>query len=198
MEDVESEIEAVNPCVFQCIKCRVVVGDSYCLQAASKEYNVITLTAASNVKRSQDVFTSKNGFDVGSTYFAFTCSTCSTLLGKYYLTTSMELDDWRQKFTFNCDLVSSYELGKAQHGDPQTGSWKAQDKAKAKDKDASQDKGGDADAGVGVWTITQQQEEVQEEVMKVQHVMLDLAMRTAVLEEQVAALQQQGSKRSRS
>lgn len=76
----------------------------------------ITLTAASNIQRSADVYTSKEGLDVGSTYFRFTCAMCQNPLGLYYLTTSKDLDELREKFSFNYESVTLYEIGKAQHG----------------------------------------------------------------------------------
>lgn len=76
----------------------------------------ITLTAASNIQRSADVYTSKEGLDVGSTFFRFTCAMCQNPLGLYYLTTSKDLDDLREKFSFSYESVTLYEMGKAQHG----------------------------------------------------------------------------------
>ena len=76
----------------------------------------ITLTAASGIQRSADVYTSKAGPDVGSTYFRFTCAACQNSLGRYYLTTSKDLDNLREKFTFTIESITSYELGKPQHG----------------------------------------------------------------------------------
>jgi Yippee zinc-binding/DNA-binding /Mis18, centromere assembly len=78
--------------------------------------NTMTLTAASNIQRSADVYTSKAGPDVGSTYFRFTCAECQNGLGRYYLTTSADLDSLREKFTFTVESITSYELGKSQHG----------------------------------------------------------------------------------
>jgi hypothetical protein len=37
-------------------------------------------------------------------------------LGKYYLTTSLDLDYAREQFTFEIAALSSYVLGQAQHG----------------------------------------------------------------------------------
>jgi hypothetical protein len=36
--------------------------------------------------------------------------------GKYYLTTSSDLDYAREKFSFNLNSIKSYVLGKPQHG----------------------------------------------------------------------------------
>jgi hypothetical protein len=41
---------------------------------------------------------------------------CQNPLGLYYLTTSKDLDDLREKFSFSYESVTLYELGKAQHG----------------------------------------------------------------------------------
>ena len=76
----------------------------------------VTLAAASNIQRSADVYTSKEGVNVGSTFFRFTCAMCQNQLGLYYLTTSKDLDDLREKFSFSYESVTLYELGKAQHG----------------------------------------------------------------------------------
>ena len=53
---------------------------------------------------------------MGSTYFCFSCTNCQESLGLYYLTTSKELDDLREMFSFNYESVTLYEVGKAQHG----------------------------------------------------------------------------------
>lgn len=53
---------------------------------------------------------------MGSTYFRFSCARCHDRLGRYYLTTSKDLDELREKFTFDYECVTLYELGNAQHG----------------------------------------------------------------------------------
>ena len=105
-----------SPLVFYCSKCRTIVGDSFSYLSSDAELKVITLSATSNIQRSADVYTSKSGADVGSTYFSFACVSCQTSLGRYYLTTSKDLDYLREKFSFNVDSISSYTLGNAQHG----------------------------------------------------------------------------------
>ena len=45
------------------------------------DMNTITLSASSNIARSADVYTSKDGRDVGSTFFSFTCLICDASLG---------------------------------------------------------------------------------------------------------------------
>lgn len=115
-EDNDEETTISSPLVFYCSKCRTLVGDSFSYLSSDAELKVITLSATSNIQRSADVYTSKSGADVGSTYFSFACVSCQTSLGRYYLTTSKDLDYLREKFSFNVDAISSYTLGNAQHG----------------------------------------------------------------------------------
>jgi len=115
-EEEEETTTITSPLVFYCSKCRTIVGDSFSYLSSDAELKVITLSATSNIQRSADVYTSKSGADVGSTYFSFACVLCQTSLGRYYLTTSKDLDYLREKFSFNVDSISSYTLGNAQHG----------------------------------------------------------------------------------
>ena len=62
------------------------------------------------------VYFSTCSHDIGSTYFNFVCAHCHTIIGRYYLTTSSDLDSLREKFSFLIDEISSYELGKSQLG----------------------------------------------------------------------------------
>lgn len=170
---VETEADAISaPMVFFCLKCQVIVGDSYSLLKINADMNTMTLTGASNVSRSADVYTSKSGPDVGSTYFRFNCSSCQAALGRYYLTTSKDLDDLREKFTFTVDSLGSYELGKAQHG-------KAPDLVAESVFDGTEstgaveggvriDEGEDIDRGA-----------LKEDITKIQHVVMELIERVA-------------------
>lgn len=116
-ESVEGEDSAVSsPLVFSCVKCKTIVGDSFSFLSSSAEAKTITTSAASNIQRSTELYTSYASLDEGSTYFCFLCSQCQQPLGRYYVTTSKDLDHVREKFTFNIDEITSYELGKAQHG----------------------------------------------------------------------------------
>lgn len=105
-----------GPLVFSCIQCKCIMGDSYSIVASNEALGVIVLSAASNIQRCQEVYTSKSGPDVGSTYFTFMCVTCKAAVGKFYLTTSKDLDELREKFSFAVDSISSYELGRSQVG----------------------------------------------------------------------------------
>lgn len=113
-ESISSDI--TGPLVFSCSSCKTIVGDSYAFICSNESLKSITLSAANNIERSADVYTSKGGYDIGSTYFSFACSVCHASIGRYYLTTSKDLDQIREKFTFAIDNISSYEVGKSKFG----------------------------------------------------------------------------------
>ena len=114
--DSEEVPEVSGPLVFSCCKCKTIVGDSFSFLSSNKETNSITLSSSSNIQRTSELYTSYESLDEGSTYFCFMCSSCQQLLGRYYVTTSIDLDHIREKFTFNIENIVSYELGKSQHG----------------------------------------------------------------------------------
>ena len=160
-----------GPLVFSCQKCKTIIGDSFSFLSSNEEMRTITLTASSNIQRSADVYTSKCGGDVGSTYFSFTCFNCQAPLGRYYLTTSKDLDSLREKFTFSVDGISSYELGKAQHGKmPEPVALEA-DAAEAPTADAGS-------LGASLATLN-------EEVFKIQHVFVGMLQRLEAVEMRV-------------
>lgn len=107
-----------GPLVFSCGNCRTIVGDSFSFLCSNEADKTITLSAASNVKRGTQLFTSYDTLDEGNSYFDFECIElrCRKKLGRYYVTTSKDLDHIREKFTFSVDAITSYELGKAQFG----------------------------------------------------------------------------------
>ena len=115
-ENSHNDAQVSGPLVFHCLKCKTVVGDSFSLVCSSEEAKTITLSAASNIQRTNELYTSYETLDEGSTYFSLLCVGCQQSLGRYYVTTSIDLDYARTRFTFAIDSITSYELGKAQHG----------------------------------------------------------------------------------
>ena len=113
-----SSEDVSGPLVFSCCKCKTIVGDSFALFSSNQDMNTITLSASSNIQRTKDIYTSHDKQDHGSSYFLFVCSVCQQPLGKYYITTNNDIDTLREKFTFDIDAITSYELGKSQHGKP--------------------------------------------------------------------------------
>ena len=170
------EAQIKGPLVFSCGKCKTIVGDSFSFLTSHEEMGTITLTAASNIQRSADVYTSKTGGDVGSTYFSFTCIHCQSPLGRYYLTTSRDLDDLREKFTFTCDGISSYELGKSQHG-------KMPEPIVPADGEAG-GAGGAGSALLGA-EVAETVAGLNEEVFKIQHVFVGMLQRLENVEQRL-------------
>eukprot|EP01041_Mallomonas_annulata_P005985 gene5985-12067_t len=167
--------------IFQCLKCNLVVGDSNNFSNSNEELQVIVLSAASNIEKGHDVFTSKSGIDVGSTYFSFRCKGCKSFLGRYYLTTSRELDCVRDHFTFSVHAISSYELGKSQHG-----SIRLTDAVVASSQTQSEN-------DISQQLCKEDEEDKIANIMRVQLVMVNLADRVAALEE--AETRRHGKKR---
>jgi hypothetical protein len=108
-----------GPLIFSCKKCHRILGDSLSLIGTHEELKTITLSAASNITRTEDLITVKqlSTVDKGSAYVLLNCSTCQKTIGKYYLTTPKALDDLRENFTFSVAEIDSYELGKAEYGE---------------------------------------------------------------------------------
>ena len=115
-EEVASDQEITAPLVFSCAQCRTIIGDSFSFLHSDEKKRTITLSSASNIERTEDAYTSKGGDDIGSTYFVFNCCCCHTTIGRYYMSTCPDLDHLRGKFTISIDEITSYELGKSQHG----------------------------------------------------------------------------------
>jgi hypothetical protein len=173
-------VEIKGPLVFQCARCMTIVGDSFSMICSHEDMNTITLSASSNIARSADVYTSKDGRDVGSTFFSFTCLSCDASLGNYYLTTPKDLDEIREKFTFSMDCIKAYQLGMAHHGKIPEPSLP---------KCTSQNHTDDIDS-----TINSSHKEVsktvEEEIVKLQAVMIDIVERVQFLECNTAPLPQ--------
>src|SRR4051812_17309967 len=106
-EQREPDSEVSGPLVFSCGNCRTIVGDSYSLFHSNEELKTITLSASSNIQRINEIYTSYDAHDHGSTYYLFSCLSCSKELGRYYICTNRILDSVRDKFTFDIDSISS-------------------------------------------------------------------------------------------
>eukprot|EP00126_Sphaerothecum_destruens_P012623 Sdes_comp21629_c0_seq1m20221 len=107
-----SEVEEIDaPLVFSC-ECKAIVGDSFAWISANQELNAITLkSVAPNVVITNSLETSTSGVDVGSTFIPFQCGECGKSLGKSYKTTARVLDELRDMFTFDLNSISCYKLG---------------------------------------------------------------------------------------
>ncbi|KAI9296723.1 hypothetical protein K502DRAFT_323649 [Neoconidiobolus thromboides FSU 785] len=104
------------PLVIFCSNCRAIVGDSYSWLGADSELRSFSLYDKSKeVIVNEELETSKQGIDIGSTFTTMNCSSCEAYLGKVYKTTPRSLDHIRDMYTFSIDKVSLYQLGPSEH-----------------------------------------------------------------------------------
>ncbi|KAK9388328.1 yippee zinc-binding/DNA-binding /Mis18, centromere assembly-domain-containing protein [Lipomyces mesembrius] len=113
--EVSEGAVAVNPSaiVFQCLSCLQIVADSTTWVRATPELRTFTLQSApaDTITISDQLSTSHDGHDLGSTYASFSCSNCTHILGKIYRTTPRYLDDLRDYFTFDASALKNYQIG---------------------------------------------------------------------------------------
>lgn len=100
--------------VFQCVNCRVVVGDTTTAYVADFEANLISLTAARSVIVQDDMHLSKSGFDVGCSFKSIHCQNCKHILGRVYFSTTPQLDSLRSTYALHSSSLESYQLGTCQ------------------------------------------------------------------------------------
>ncbi|CAG8501808.1 10374_t:CDS:2 [Ambispora gerdemannii] len=114
----EEPIEA--PLVFQCSECLIIVGDSFAWVSADQDLSSIVLfgwfpkelfAKPKNLRVGDDLFWSKEGVDVGSTFKMTYCSGCNKPIGKVYHTTPRQFDYLRDFYTVKLENVAIYQLG---------------------------------------------------------------------------------------
>ncbi|KTW30685.1 hypothetical protein T552_00398 [Pneumocystis carinii B80] len=103
-----AEITEESPTVFQCVKCRSVVGDSYAWSVSHRENNTITL---SEVPEDSIIESEVEECTPHGNFTEISCKHCKGNLGRIYKSTPRRLDDIRDMFTFNLDNIISYQLG---------------------------------------------------------------------------------------
>ncbi len=64
------------PLIFQCIGCRIVVGDSFSFVCSNERKQTMTLSSALNVKSLPGFQTSMDEYDVASSYTLYSCKNC--------------------------------------------------------------------------------------------------------------------------
>ncbi|KAK9478425.1 yippee zinc-binding/DNA-binding /Mis18, centromere assembly-domain-containing protein [Lipomyces japonicus] len=112
-QDGEEIFNTSSPIVFQCASCLQIVADSTTWVRAAPELQAFTLQSAPNetIVISEELSTSHEGHDLGSTYARFACSGCTNVLGKIYRTTPRYLDDLRDYYTFDAVALKNYQIG---------------------------------------------------------------------------------------
>lgn len=114
------EQEDVPFMALQCKSCRTIVGDTGSLLSLQREALIITLTSnwaafhflililsekSGNVVVDEELETSKEGSDYGSTFNNLFCKNCNGWLGRCYRTTAPDLDNLRGNFTFGIEQL---------------------------------------------------------------------------------------------
>ncbi len=101
------------PLVFQCSKCRSIIGDSLAWVGAYEDLSAVVLHHVSDsaIRTRRDRVTSQNAFDLGSTFLILECQVCDELIGRIYKTTPKHLDDIRDCYCLDVKQVDSYQLG---------------------------------------------------------------------------------------
>ncbi|XP_063933857.1 protein Mis18-alpha-like [Zophobas morio] len=118
--------QAPTPIVFQCKNCRVIIGDSFQWVSNNETLNLITLQALSRVVEVSNIMeTSRDGEDIGSTFFVLNCGKCRSFLGRKYITSSRELDSLRDLYSLDVSAIDSYQLGTFLIEDGQQTNFKA-------------------------------------------------------------------------
>lgn len=168
-----------SPLVFSCSKCRTIIGDSLSLVGTHSQLQTITLTAANAISRGEELLTSseKDAIDRGATFIPLSCLSCSSPIGRYYITTPKGLDEMRERFSFLTTHLSSYQLGRATYGEISEDGISLASLA-ATDTTVVNKEGEEGGGGGGGVS-----EEVEEVLVKVQHVILGLEERISRLEE---------------
>ena len=108
----ESEVSRPSiggPLVLQCSKCRNIVGDTLSLITSEAATGTITLASSSGVRVEGDDIRSDSGN--GCTFLPVACVNCRSPLGRVYQQTTGTLDALKNAFCFDCDKLSSYQLG---------------------------------------------------------------------------------------
>jgi hypothetical protein len=111
VDDDDETVEVHSPVVFQCQTCRSIIGDSLAFIISCAKTRTLSLSYVTNIQRSSTTLTSSHGIDQGSTYQELLCSQCQCVLGKYYLATTTALDDCRDLYTIDTDVITSYTIG---------------------------------------------------------------------------------------
>ncbi|ESO88494.1 hypothetical protein LOTGIDRAFT_234549 [Lottia gigantea] len=100
------------PIVFQCENCRTIIGDSFASVSSNSTLKMVTLDRVTKKVRIRDkLVSSSHTTDLGSSYNPLACETCNSDLGRIYRTTTIHLDELRDKFSLYVDRLSCYQIG---------------------------------------------------------------------------------------
>eukprot|EP00041_Stephanoeca_diplocostata_P009373 m.144356 g.144356 ORF g.144356 m.144356 type:complete len:198 (+) comp17710_c0_seq2:86-679(+) len=118
--EADSAEEIRAPLVFMCQGCSSIVGDSFAWVCSDESSNSLTLHAVPDSVRvmcnedtgDEELHTSRDRRDFGSTFAQLQCCKCDDVLGKLYRSTPRRLDTVRDMYTLDVSKIISYELGR--------------------------------------------------------------------------------------
>ncbi len=177
MEKYEDELNnssrMQNPIVFQCGRCKTIIGDSTMFKLSSEVLNVIVLSYAINCSLSKDVIKGKLDSSLCE-YIVISCSTCGKSLGKYYTNVGSKYVHLLELYTLSIIDIISYEIGK--YAPPRGGVGKP-----VINTTTNANTGNINSSNLGDHTDIL--ENINLEIEKIQHVLLNVIERLSTLEE---------------
>ena len=111
----EESSAPVGPCVLHCSVCRQIIGDTYSMALPPDPFlHTFSLYRASGavLDEAQGLLTQSISSlpDFGCTYRGLRCKNCGEMLGKWYLTTTSQMDPYRGLYALDPDKLNMYEL----------------------------------------------------------------------------------------
>jgi Yippee zinc-binding/DNA-binding /Mis18, centromere assembly len=100
-----------RPVVFQCKRCRSILGDSLGLVAVNAELEVVVLGRTKGVTVGSELEVSRGGIEASSTFHAAFCASCGARVGRVFRTTPSTLDAMRDMFSLDRSALQSYQIG---------------------------------------------------------------------------------------
>jgi hypothetical protein len=100
-----------RPVVFQCKRCRSILGDSLALVGVNPVLQVVVLARTRGVRLSDKLEMSRDAADDASTFHAAYCESCGSHVGRVFRTTPATLDPLRDMYSLDRSALQSYQIG---------------------------------------------------------------------------------------
>ncbi len=99
--------------IFQCGKCYKTFGNSKSWSSSNIYLQAFILNTVEekSITKGTRLRTSSKGPDYGSAYYDLICSNCSSVIGRWYKTTSPSFDNARETYTIYIHRTSTYFVG---------------------------------------------------------------------------------------
>jgi hypothetical protein len=161
---------ASGPLVFQCVQCRTIVGDSLRTVGAFEALNALAVEVCTGVTTAPALIADAER----SAYRWLHCAHCAACLGKAYVRAPPHLQALVGAITFDVDSLQSYPLGDAS----ETAASLPVVAAGVRSIGGAAGSGAAGDSSV----VPNAEEELREELLKVQTIILSLNERVMAIE----------------